>query len=58
MADTEPTEPVTEPPATEPSAEALKVAKADAKWRSENPSKPRQREANPAVGGESFTYLD
>lgn len=41
-----------------PSPEAVQQAKEDAKWREENPNKVRTREANPAVGGESFAYLD
>lgn len=41
-----------------PSEAAVKVAQEDAAWRSDNPDKPRVREASPEVGGESFAYLD
>jgi hypothetical protein len=43
---------------TGPSEEAKAQAREDARWRAENPNKVLVREANPAVGGESFAYLD
>jgi hypothetical protein len=39
------------------SEEAKRVAQEDADWRAEHPNEVRTREANPAVGGESFGYL-
>ena len=42
---------------TGPSDEAKEQAKADAEQRAEHPNQAVTREANPAVGGESFEYL-